>query len=242
MIGNFLVPMAAGAEAVHLGWRACFKTLAATVTVLAVIMVFALEETKFVRDADTRNTSAAADEGGKDDETNVGRKAPDTRSHTSEADARTIPLPKTYRQRMSFFTTTPESLWAIAKLPFYTFWFPHVALASLQLASVQTFYTVLSSTTSIIFSSPPYNFNAAQVGYMSAGLCIGAVLGAVYGGYFTDRAMVWFAKRNNGLFEPEMRLYLLPLPAITMLIGLIVNGFTADKVWQWSGIRITSSG
>lgn len=230
MIGNFLVPMAAGAETVSLGWRSCFKTLAAITTALTVIMVFALEETKFTRNIDANDTSAFADTGPKDIEVNIAGKAADSTSPTSDNASQLIPAPKTYLQRLSFVTRTPVSLWTVAKLPLYTWWFPHVILSSLQLASVQTFYMVLSSTTSIIFSSPPYNFDAAQVGYMSAGLCIGALLGALYGGYFTDWAILWLAKRNNGLFEPEMRLYLLPLPAITMVIGLIVNGFTADKV------------
>ncbi|OAA78809.1 Major facilitator superfamily domain, general substrate transporter [Akanthomyces lecanii RCEF 1005] len=234
MVGNFLVPMAAGAEAVHMGWRACFKTLAASVTALVVIMVFALEETKFVRDVDVNAVDAAISaEGVKDDEAGIAHKAPETASGAIHCETQTSRVPKTYWQRLRFFTTTPESLWTVAKLPFYTFWFPHVAFSSLQLAAVQTFYSVLSSSTSIIFSSPPYNFNAAQIGYMSTGLCIGAILGAVYGGYFTDRAMLWFARRNNGVFEPEMRLYLLPLPAVTMLVGLIVNGFTADKGMHW---------
>lgn len=167
-----------------MGCRACFKTLAATVTALVVIMVFALEETKFVRAVSAAEADEAAlAEGVEDDEAGITHKAPETASHASRCEPQASRAPRTYWQRLQFFTKTPESLWTVAKLPFYTFWFPHVAFSSLQLAAVQTFYTVLSSSTSIIFSSPPYNFNAAQIGYMSTGLCIGAILGAVYGGY-----------------------------------------------------------
>lgn len=168
-----------------------------------VLMVVALEETKFPRVIEGQ---------GEDVSTKVGAEIKDLEGSITR-----------------FVKPTSESLLKIARLPFYIWWFPHVAFSSLQLASVQTFYSVLSSTTSMIFSAPPYNFNAAQVGYMSAGLCIGATLRILYGGYFTDWAILRLSRRNKGLFEPEMRLYLLPLPAITMTIGLIVNGITTDK-------------
>jgi hypothetical protein len=82
----------------------------------------------------------------------------------------------------------------------------------------------------IFFSSPPYNFSTAGVGYVNIGPFVGALFGLVYGGPLSDWSVKYFAKRNNGIFEPEMRLYLLIGPALFMSGGLIVYGVTASMV------------
>ena len=67
---------------------------------------------------------------------------------------------------------------------------------------------------------------------------IGNLFGSIYSGPINDRAIRWFAKRNNGIFEPEMRLKLLHLPSVLMAGGLIMFGTTdarvrsSDSLWQ----------
>lgn len=81
-----------------------------------------------------------------------------------------------------------------------------------------------------MFSAPPYNFNPQQLGYLFVSVFVGSLFGGLYGGALVDWAVVWFTRRNGGLYEPEMRLYLLPLPALSMSAGLAVFGVTADRV------------
>lgn len=82
----------------------------------------------------------------------------------------------------------------------------------------------------MVFSAPPYNFTTTGVGLMSLGPFVGNVLGSLYGGVLGDWIVVKLAKRNTGIFEPEMRLYILLLPALLIGAGLIMFGITADKV------------
>jgi MFS family permease len=90
--------------------------------------------------------------------------------------------------------------------------------------------TILSSVLGLVFPLPPYNFTPEQIGFMSVGPFVGNLLGSVYGGFLGDRSILFFARRNNGYYEPEMRLYILHLPALTLAGGLIMFGTTIARV------------
>jgi uncharacterized membrane protein YccC len=86
-----------------------------------------------------------------------------------------------------------------------------------------------ASLVSIVFTQPPYNFGTVGVGNMSLGVFIGCILGSVWGA-LSDRTVFWFARRNYGYYEPEMRLQLNHFPAVSMGGGIIMFGVTASKV------------
>lgn len=81
-----------------------------------------------------------------------------------------------------------------------------------------------------MFSAPPYNLNPQQIGFLFVAAFVGSLSGSLYGGTLVDWAVVWLTRRNGGWYEPEMRLYMLPLPALGMSAGLAVFGVTADRV------------
>lgn len=43
-------------------------------------------------------------------------------------------------------------------------------------------------------------------------------------------SIVWFTKRNNGMYEPEMRLYLATFPALVGPAGLFLYGYSTAAV------------
>ena len=131
---------------------------------------------------------------------------------------------------MRFVTPSSESLWRNYLTPFKMAVFPHVLFAAVQCANVITFLVYLASVNSIVFSGPPYNFSTAGVGLMFVGPFIGNMIGSVYGGLLGDMVVVRLARKNNGVFEPEMRLYILILPAILVGAGLMVFGVAAHRV------------
>jgi hypothetical protein len=51
---------------------------------------------------------------------------------------------------------------------------------------------------------------------------IGNVLGSYLGGALTDKYIEWQARRNGGIYEPEMRLVGLILPLLTTPAGLVM--------------------
>lgn len=231
MAGSFLTPMVAGVQAEAQGWRMSYTTLAGFMTVISVIFVFAFEETKYVPP-----TQASSDVDRDILEHEVDPDNKDQIDLELAASASNIPPPpsmskwQTYRHSMRFSTPTDESLTKLFMYPVYTSWIPHVVFGWLQLASGLTWLVAMSSIMTIALSAPPYNFNPAQVGFMYTGPTIGAVFGFLYGGIFVDWATVRLARRNGGIFEPEMRLYPMVVPALIGAGGLILFGVAIDRV------------
>ncbi|KAJ6444981.1 G protein-coupled receptor GPR1 [Purpureocillium lavendulum] len=230
LAGSFLTPMAAGVQAVDQGWRRSYLTLAVVMTVLAVLFLVIFEETKFEAPV-LRGTAPGDGEAAHHGELAVDEK--DGVSVQEDGEPRRAKPSFPRYLRLQFCSATDESLWRSYYQPVYACWLPHVIFASLQFASGVCWLVFMSSMISILFTAPPYNFDAAEVGFMFAGPCVGAVLGSLYGGPLVDKAVVWFARRNGGLFEPEMRLYLYPLPALLMSGGIVLFGVTADRGLHW---------
>lgn len=90
--------------------------------------------------------------------------------------------------------------------------------------------TIMSNVMSIVYPEPPYNFSPADVGYMSAGPFIGNLIGSAYGGFLGDWTILYFSRRNRGYYEPEMRLYILLLPALVLCGGIVLFGVSTAKV------------
>lgn len=237
ILQSFLTPMAAGAQATRHGWRSSYQTMGIFNIVVLLLFIVMYEETKFVPLL-VGETSIA------DGEDTVDAKSPRTTDLQTESitvpsvteQARshhildlTIPC-RSWRQRLALATPTPEPLWPHFYRPFGVLIFPAVAFAALQYAAGVVWLTVLSNILSLTFPLPPYLFSPEQIGYTSAGPLIGNIIGAVYGGYLGDRSILYYARRNNGYYEPEMRLYILHIPAVVMAGGLVMFGATISRV------------
>ncbi|KAI1067048.1 hypothetical protein LB506_003924 [Fusarium annulatum] len=231
MVGQFVCPCIVGVQAAAQDWRWTYYTTGIVLTVLFLLFIFFFEETKFipVTIGETRNTSSQ----GTSTLKNPKHESMQGDIQDSDLNSETHPPRLTYKERMRFITRTDEPLWRNYLVPLKMFLFPHVLFSALQVASCVAFLILLTSSISMIFSAPPYNFNTAGVGLMSLGPFVGNFLGSVYGGVLGDWVVVKLAKRNKGIFEPEMRLYILLLPALLMGGGLVFFGISADKGWHW---------
>ena len=142
----------------------------------------------------------------------------------------TIPM-KAWTQRLSLVTYTPEPIWPYFYRPIeILFTFPAVLCCGLQYACGVIWLTILSSVLALVFPLPPYEFTPEQIGYMSIGPFIGNLIGSFYGGFLGDWSIKYFSRRHSGYHEPEMRLYILHLPAVALCGGLIMFGVTIDRV------------
>jgi hypothetical protein len=141
---------------------------------------------------------------------------------------------KTYRQRMALLTTTPGSLSTFLRhgyQPFVVlFTIPAVFLISIVYSALLAWLSLILVTETAIFNMPPYNFSASAVGLLFLAGFTGSIIGALYGGVLSDWSVVYFARRNGGIYEPEMRLYLSLFPMILGPGGIFLYGYTATTV------------
>ncbi|KAE8155086.1 major facilitator superfamily domain-containing protein [Aspergillus avenaceus] len=241
MIGSFLTPMAAGAQATNLGWRWSYRTMGILNTALFLLFLIIHEESKYSSivnginptsgavDRVQETTSHKPDHGTPLKASNTVQECNST-SHDMDV---TIPM-DTWRKRLALWTYTSESIWPYYYRPFEVLvTFPAVLCCGLQYACGVMWLTILSSVLSLVFPLPPYEFTPAQVGYMSVGPFIGNLLGSFYGGFLGDWSIRVFSRRNNGYYEPEMRLYILHVPALALCGGLIMFGVTIDRGMHW---------
>lgn len=113
------------------------------------------------------------------------------------------------------------------------FWFPALIYSGLQWGAQDAWLSFYLTTEDDNWTSPPYNYGDAADAIMLVPTLIGAVIGCVYGGWFSDVFVRWMAKRNNGVSEAEHRLWLMFPPGIISPIGLILFGIGTDRVWAW---------
>lgn len=147
---------------------------------------------------------------------------------------------KTYWQRIALITPASnlvgtgfvqywQRMWNNIKI----FWLPAVVYAGLQWGFQDAWLSFYLTAEEDNWTSAPYNYGDVGSGLMCLPTLIGAVIGCVYGGYFSDFFVRQIARRNNGIYEAEHRLWLMVLPAILCPIGLIIFGYGTYADWPW---------
>ncbi|KAK2035601.1 MFS general substrate transporter [Colletotrichum zoysiae] len=224
MTGSFLTPLAAGTQAATQGWRRSYYSLAIALTILSVLFVFLYEETKYT--PATTGERQSTEFSSPDCESDIlkVKRATECSYELNRVQSHAAPSVRmnTYRQRMRLLSTTPESLSQLFILPLHVITLPHIMFTALQFASGVCWLVLYMSVVSVVFSAPPYSFNTQSVALMTLGPFVGNIFSSLYGGPFADWVVMRLSKRNGWLYEPEMRLYLLFLPVITMAGGIIM--------------------
>ncbi|KAM6529264.1 hypothetical protein FALCPG4_007411 [Fusarium falciforme] len=244
MIGSFLSQIIAGYMSAVGNWRLCYWVLFAFEAVLLIYFCLFFEETKYIPYIEARRpetakvrpaSSSNKDKGSASENQEAGQGSPVmpqvSDAGTHRIDPR-IPL-LTWQQRMRLVTKTDQSLLSIAwQSVVIIYRFPAVMYTALTYAFAVGWITAQASLISIVFTQPPYNFGTVGVGNMNLGIFIGCILGSIYAA-LSDRTVIWFARRNYGYYEPEMRLQLNHLPALCLRGGFIMFGVTATKGMHW---------
>ncbi|KAF5866005.1 hypothetical protein ETB97_001583 [Aspergillus alliaceus] len=256
-VGATLAPLAGGFITQTQGWRWVWWWLAIFFGVGLVAFVFLYEETMF--EPSYIDGIPASDQNGskpmptkKNTEPSAleeSRSTQDGPSYEAVEVNHSIPV-KSYMKKLALWTNSPLPFSAVAKhcyQPFLIlFSFPGVFFMALVFGLMTACMTVPVTTLSSVMTLPPYSFNASQIGLMGLPLFIGTALGALISGPLSDWIALFLAKRNGGVFEPEMRLWL--ALAFTPLVpaGLFIFGIGLNNGSHWLlpafGLGVTSVG
>lgn len=236
--GTFLAPVAAGVVAVNQGWRWIWWWTAILLGISLVLFTFAYEESKYVPVLTSssvepqEDTESVPEQGATKKDADFSEQQVD---HEQPMDLGGWNYPRrSLRQRFALVTRTPGDGISVRRLlvrfALSLFRFPAAAWTALVYASSLAWFSVILTTMSTYFTMPPYNFDAAQIGLLNLPPFIGSAIGLVFSGPMNDWLILKLAKRNGGVFEPEMRLWM-ALPSIVLTpLALFLYGFSLVDV------------
>ena len=252
-IGTFLGPLVAGYIAIYnwrwIGWCCCIISAGTF-----VVFYFGLEETTFHREifigrrfsstlgnevmASEKNPLATADHDKKAfDSSQQNTEGSSNDTETGEP----IDREKSYWQRIAIITPAPNLVGYGFKQYFgrlfhimRVFAFPAVIFAGLQWGAQDAWLTFYLTVEEDNYYGPPWHYSNAAVNILNIPTLIGATIGCVYGGWYSDVFVQWVSKRyRGGITEAEDRLWLLLLSTLVSPAGLMLFGISSGHGVGW---------
>lgn len=191
-------------------------------------MLFLFEESKYVPNLDGYSTSTSTSpqivqnkEKGEDLES-----TPTSTNLSVAAQSR-----KSYRQRLAFVTKTDIPIWQHFYQPLIVlFTFPAVTFTAVTYGAILAWMAACVSAASYFLIAAPYNFSPADIGLFNVGGFIGTLIATLTAPFLNDWLIVRLARRNGGIFKPEMRLWMIFPGALTVSGGLLTFGIGLARV------------
>ncbi|KAL4875187.1 major facilitator superfamily domain-containing protein [Aspergillus karnatakaensis] len=248
--GAFLAPIASGYIAENLGWQwiQWIGTIIGVVTTIS--MFFSFEETMFYRK--TGPVEFLQAQGGSKD---IEEPQEPTGGEKSLGESRKISPPATENDIATGETTSSISrsqrylrtlrLWGfrtpdqpgfslkLSLLPFGLLRYPVIWFSGIWVGSVLSWFNVLNATTAENFGGEPYNFTTNQTGLTYLANVIGSTIGCFLAGSLSDIVAEALARRNQGIKEPEHRLWLALIPLVLHPAGFFLYGIGAAQKLHW---------
>jgi hypothetical protein len=225
-------PIISGNIAAHVTWRWFFWvcTIATAISLLTIIFMF--PETRRMRSDDSETATALSQDGAESDPEAEKPNLSDswTRSPSPEA---AIPvnqhLGRGRPSRAQYNILQPIDRYALSTIlrhiitPVELFFYPIVFWAAMTMGAAANALLDCNLTQSQVFAAPPYNFSPANVGFANFALLVGAILGLLIAGPFSDWVAMRATVKNGGIREPEMRLPALIPFIIAAAVGMTVS-------------------
>lgn len=158
---------------------------------------------------------------------------------TSKELSSPTPVPKkTWKQELRLFSGVPRqsSLLKLFLRPLPLILYPAVILSFLTYSVSLAWVVAINVLNPFVLQAPPYNWAPSVNGLINITGLIGNLVGAWLGGWVVDRYCDWRSKRNGGVFQPEMRLHLLFIPALVVPAGCLAFGFGVGRELNWTAL------
>jgi MFS family permease len=189
-----------------LGYYWLFHMFQIFLVVQFIAMFLFCPESTFIRE-EQYETDVAADE-------KLEESAVVTKSHYREEEhqsaikptassqtQRTIPAKKTFVQELAVYTHVyaPDNILKYLFGPFITILNPGASYAVFASGLLNSWYVGSAIILSGVFAGPPWNFGAAQVGYLGAGPFVGGMIGSIVAAWLSDPVIKYMGKKNKGI-------------------------------------------
>jgi MFS family permease len=242
---NFLAPLVAGWFNDAYGWRWTMHFGALVCAVAFVVIFFFMEETIYFRDnADEGHCveQPKSDISAKEEDNEKGTRSSAAPSPPASVHATHKPNMNAGWSKYTLFKSLPgrpsnvDMLCMAYRPVVMIFRFPTVAWSGFLYGINLAWYNVLNGTASPVLSGAPYSWSSALIGCVYTGPIIGAAVASLWSGNAADWIALRLARRNNGIREPEHRLWVLLVSGIMSAAGLITWGVGAYHDAHWVGL------
>jgi len=175
----------------------------------AITIFFFFEETQYLRN---NNTNITAD------------KSHDLTAVETDASVTNTIRKKTFLQRIKPWSgihpTTSYLSFFVRPWPLLAY--PAVLYSLVTFSTAASWSICLLDTYASVFQRPPYNLSPGINSLIYISGIIGLLLGSYMGGPLTDKMAEWYARKHNGVFEPEVRLVAMIIPFFVVPAGLLM--------------------
>ena len=227
-------PILGGWIAFKRDWQLLYKIGAGIYGAAILAVLFFIPETTYIRPS-ACETDVASSRPLALEAVNLGTET--KLAATTEIDATSSspsldPKPQSFLRQLAPFTGKiyyRENPIQLLARPFVCCLYPAVWISSLSISIYGLWAVGATVTLAQVYSTPPALFDAAQLGYTYTFPAIGSVLGFILGSTLLDRVSTWAAWRNNGVFEPEFRLFLVIPMYVVGVLGFFLFGWYASQ-------------
>ncbi|OJI99560.1 hypothetical protein ASPVEDRAFT_50977 [Aspergillus versicolor CBS 583.65] len=233
-VGSFGGPVAAGFIVDSQGWRWMWWWTTIFLGLNFVLVCCFFEETKYVPISAVQTPRRPASVVHED-----GLPKMSSHEHLEEMSIRSTSDPATpprnpLSKRLAIVTKSDVSIRQHFYLPVRVlFTFPAVAYAAVTYGLLLAWFAVISSAASYFMLDPPYSFASSSVGLFMISALIGTIIGTIFGAPLSDWSILWLSRRNGGVFEPEMRLWVALVGSLLCTGGILMFGLGLAKSLPW---------
>ncbi|KAH7328910.1 major facilitator superfamily domain-containing protein [Stachybotrys elegans] len=239
--GAFFTPILVGKITHSLGWEWTFYFVAIFMAATLPVVFLFCPETAYRREPSLNTDIAAGEEKSEPAGPLLGREAgpagqsgfvlfPRSSAAQRIGDANTPK--KTFLESLSLFDgrKTDDRYWVLLLRPFPLLLNPAFIWGCLIQGTMIGWTVFLGVLIAAVFIGPPYFWGEVKAGYTYAGPFVGALAGFAVSGLLADSSVRYLTKRNNGIYEPEFRIWLVLPMMIIGGIGLYGFALTAGGV------------
>ena len=237
-----LVSVITGPITTNLGWKYCFWILLPFCCVQWILMILFCPESSYNRDAlydldtnvDENFEQLAALEHKYVKREKIGEnEEPASRVHTGTS-SRSVPAKrKSFVRRLAPAgeVYSSDNLVRLILAPFVSLSNIAALWVIVMSGLIVAWYVGISFIMAQWFSPPPYNYTAADVGYLSVGPALGGLLASLFMSAISDPLIKFCVKRNKGIYEPEFRLLPMVFCLVFTVLGLSLYGYGLTSYW-----------
>ncbi|KAH6688426.1 major facilitator superfamily domain-containing protein [Plectosphaerella plurivora] len=240
-MGSLMIaPVIAGPMADHVGWQNFWWLNVAVTAASTLYGIVGFPETKWTRAPlghDVVSTPAPADASSQEKTSatpNGQAEVEDTAQQGETEHFLGKGSPSKQQWHLFQLNSSPmKAIWFDLWTPWKIFGFPIVLFASFVVSWSCSNFLILNLTQSQVFAAPPYNMSSQSIGFMNLAVLVGALLGLVTAGPFSDWVSARATALNGGIREPEMRLPAMIPYVVVMAFGNIITAVGYQKQWSW---------